>query len=55
MHDFVIAKKPQSDLIYVHDAGTPSAVLKKQAIHIIPETVPEVNRREKISAVTKQF
>jgi hypothetical protein len=52
-YDFLIARKPQADLLYEHDCSTPAAVLRKPGIHVLPEAVPELNRREKWSAVNR--
>lgn len=54
-YEFAISRKPQANLIYTHECSTPAAVLKKPGIHILPEGMPEVNKREKYSAVAKQL
>jgi hypothetical protein len=43
--EFVTSRKPPSDLLYLHEPNTPAGVLKKAAIHILPESVPELNKR----------
>jgi hypothetical protein len=55
-YEFVIVNKPPaSRLIYTHHADTPAALLKKNAIHILPLSLPPLNKQEKLSAVSKQL
>lgn len=55
VYEFAISRKPPANLIYTHDCSTPSAVLKRPGIHILPESMPELNKREKYSAVARQL
>lgn len=39
--------------LYSHLIDTPASILTKEAIHILPDHIPEVNRREKYAAAQK--